>query len=174
MKRIVLSSVGSTNDYIDERVGEFKENVMVLAKEQTAGRGQFERTWYAERGKSLTVSFLLWKNANGKQLQIDALKRIPYEVSKELNEKYGIGSEVVLPNDIYVGKRKLCGFLIEPSYELKELQYAIVGIGLNVNNDRFPLELEETATSIKKLIGGAAKMDEVIKILEDCMENLYA
>lgn len=174
MKKIVLNSVDSTNDYIKDRIGGFRENVMVIAREQTAGRGQFDRVWYAETGKSLTVSFLLWNSRNEKRLRDDALRRIPYDVSKELNKKFDIDSEVVLPNDLYVGEKKLCGFLIETSYELKELQYAIVGIGLNVNNDKFPLELSGTAISIKKLVGKAVSIDDIIRLLEKCMERLYA
>ena len=69
MKKIVLNSVDSTNDYIKDRIDGFRENVMVIAREQTAGRGQFDRVWYAETGKSLTVSFLLWNFKNKKRLR---------------------------------------------------------------------------------------------------------
>jgi BirA family biotin operon repressor/biotin-[acetyl-CoA-carboxylase] ligase len=81
---------------------------------------------------------------------------------------------VVPPNDIYIHERKVCGLLIETSYDAQKFKYAIVGIGINLNNDNFPADIADTATSISRELGHKVDSDELINSLEKKMESLYA
>ena len=100
MKRVLLDNVDSTNLYADKLAAESHEDCLIIAKQQTNGRGQFERTWFSESGKSITMSYLLWH-------EIDEQK-VPAIIADTLNELYDINAEVVLPNDIYARGKKIC------------------------------------------------------------------
>lgn len=166
MKRVLLDHVDSTNSYADKLAAESHEDCLIIAKQQTNGRGQFERTWFSESGKSITMSYLLWR-------EIDDQK-IPAIIVEILNELYDINAEIVLPNDIYARGKKICGLLIEKNYEANRFKYIVIGIGINVNNDHFPDEIADKASSIKLLTNKEVDTTELINQLTEKMESLYA
>jgi BirA family biotin operon repressor/biotin-[acetyl-CoA-carboxylase] ligase len=73
-----------------------------------------------------------------------------YSVAKVIRETTGLDAKIKWPNDIVVGKKKVCGILTEMSMERDYIHHVVVGIGINVNEEKFPEELEEMATSLKK------------------------
>ena len=166
MKRVLLDNVDSTNSYADRLAAESHEDCLIIAKQQTNGRGQFERTWFAEPEKSITMSYLLWH-------EIDEQK-VPTIIADTLNELYDIDAEVVLPNDIYAHGKKICGLLIEKYFEANRFKYIVIGIGVNVNNEHFPDEIADKASSIKLLTNKEVDTAELIDRLTEKMESLYA
>jgi len=173
MKKVLLDSVDSTNNYAETIAHAADENILIIANDQTRGRGQFNRTWFSEPGKSITMSFLL-RNDPTKSLDATKLNRIPEIIVDSIKELYGIEARVVPPNDIYIGERKVCGLLVETHYEAQKFKHAIVGIGINLNNDTFPADIAETATSISHELNHSANADELIDSLERKVELLYA
>lgn len=173
MKRIVLESIDSTNDYAEKIASKTLENILIITKSQTNGRGQFDRKWFSEPGRSITLSFLLRSKGGNNELKTGNLERIPHIVSAILNELYGIKSKVVLPNDIKVNDKKVCGILIETHFKADVLKYAVVGVGINLNNDVFPDDIKPIATSIKLEIKKDSDMGILIDKLEKGMEKLY-
>lgn len=173
MKRLNLKSVDSTNDYAEKIASETRENVLIVAKSQTGGRGQFDRKWFSEPEKSITLSFLLRNKRGDKELKKGAFSRMPHIVSTIINKLYGINSKVVLPNDIKINNKKVCGFLIETHYKANALEYAVIGIGINLNNDTFPDDIKPIATSIKLETKKESDADILINKIEEGVEELY-
>ncbi|MBQ3441323.1 biotin--[Candidatus Saccharibacteria bacterium] len=173
MKRIVLESINSTNDHAEKIADKTHENILIIAKSQTNGRGQFDRKWFSEPNKSITLSFLLKNKSGDKKLRKDALEHIPVIISKKLNELYGVNSKVVLPNDIKINNKKVCGILIEAHFKADTLEYVVVGVGINLNNDDFPDDIKSIATSIKLEIKKDSDADILTDKLEEAIEELY-
>ncbi|HXK44658.1 MAG TPA: biotin--[acetyl-CoA-carboxylase] ligase, partial [bacterium] len=132
-----------------------KENeCVVVANKQTHGRGRHGRKWISDEG-GLWVS-LVWRNVNEELLRY--LFIIAAQAVVDTLEQWGISARIKLPNDVYVGRSKIGGILIE---NLK--QCVIIGIGININNT-----LDETmddATSCKKILGKNLEVESVLAYL---------
>lgn len=112
----------------------------IAARRQTAGRGQRGNTWEAAPDCNLTFSMLLRPAAIGAARQFELSMLVALAVAEVVEaELSGCGEPVAVkwPNDIYVGNRKICGMLIENALSGSRIDYAIAGIGINVNQDRF-------------------------------------
>ena len=173
MKRIVLESINSTNDFAEKIANKMDGNILIVTKSQTNGRGQFDRKWFSEPNKSLALSFLLRNNGKGKQLKISDLDHVPHVISTILNVLYDVNSKVVLPNDIMIKDKKVCGILIETHFKANVLEHVVVGVGINLNNDVFPDDIKPIATSINLEIKKDSDAGILIDKLEEGMEELY-
>lgn len=166
MKRLILNEVKSTNTFAEENSETFSENTLIIAKNQTAGRGQFDHTWFSEKGKSVTLSFFLKDH-----ISEDFIKKIPEIILNAINFHFKINAKIVPPNDIFLNDKKLSGMLIETKYENQKLKYAIIGIGININNEHFPEELKEIATSIKLETKETYSIESFINAIEEEFER---
>ena len=137
MQHIHLDSVDSTNNYIKAHAAGMDDNTVVDAREQTAGRGQRGNRWLTTAGKNATFSILLRpKNLKAADQQI--ISEVAALATAETLTTLGIDNvKVKWPNDIYVENRKIAGILIECSLAGPMVDYAVVGIGLNVNQTEF-------------------------------------
>ena len=92
-------------------------------------------------------------------------------ISNSLNELLNIKTYVKEPNDIYLDNKKLSGILVETEYCKNVLNYIIIGIGINVNQTKFPLDISDIATSL--YISSGKKIDKniIIDILIKTIEN---
>ena len=122
------------------------EGTVVIAEEQTAGRGRFDRSWISPRGQNLSFSVMLRPTAAQLPFMNMAATLAVYETLVDLT---GLTPAIKWPNDVRINGLKASGILIETTMEGSDVSYAIVGIGLNVNFDpsEFP-EIAPTATSI--------------------------
>jgi len=159
-KIIHLDSVDSTNNYAAMMVSHDKavHGDVILADEQTAGRGQRGANWQSESGSNLLLSVILKPDNLSVERQFELTQLASLSVV-DLLRKIGISAEIKWPNDIYVGNRKICGMLIENSLSGNHIKTAIVGIGLNVNQTKFELQ---TATSVKLETGLSISIQEVL------------
>lgn len=142
-KRIDLDCVNSTNDYLKEKYTNLENKTFVFANYQSSGRGQFERSWQANKGENILFSLLL------KDIAYSFMQNIKTSISKSIIKflnNYKIKANFVYPNDIYVNNKKICGILIETKSSNNIYEYIIVGVGLNVNQTIFD---ELIATSMK-------------------------
>jgi BirA family biotin operon repressor/biotin-[acetyl-CoA-carboxylase] ligase len=139
----VRDSVESTNDEVRElaRAGA-PEGLVVLAERQTAGRGRRGAAWFSPFGQALTFSVLL-RPAQPKALWPRLALATGLAVAEAL-ETLGVQPGIKWPNDVWIGKRKVAGILVEAGSD-----FAVIGIGLNVNNTEFPNEVVEIATSLR-------------------------
>ena len=136
----LLESIDSTNNLLQQLIVKEKvdEGFVVWAKEQTAGRGHGHNSWESEPDRNLTFSILLKPFFIPPENQflitqivslaiVDSLKKILPE--QEISIKW--------PNDIYIGDKKVAGILIQNFIKGQSIDYSIVGIGLNVNQEQF-------------------------------------
>lgn len=137
----------------------------VRAGYQTAGRGQLGNGWESERGKNLTYSMLIRSIGLRADEQWRMNMLIPVVlcevVERYLNEEERHGLTIKWPNDIYIGDKKLAGILIEHTLIGKEIGYSIVGVGLNVNQDKFVSA--PNPTSLKLVTGIEYDLDDMME-----------
>lgn len=135
---IILDSVGSTSSHLASIGADAPHGTVVMAREQTAGRGQRGNSWEAEPGANITLSMLLRPNGLHPSRQFLVSQAVSMAIVDLLDRLLpGHDVSVKWPNDIYVGDRKICGILIENTITGQAIDRTIVGIGLNVNQTVF-------------------------------------
>lgn len=145
-KIIELESVDSTNNYLSKYIN--KTNVLngsvILAHNQTKGRGQRGNSWESEDGKNLTFSIYLKTNfisvANNFLLSMAVCNSL-----HELVSNYCENTQIKWPNDLFVSGKKIAGILIENTLKGSSLNYSIIGIGLNVNQKKYTYNKNATS-----------------------------
>jgi len=116
------------------------EGTVIKTSNQFQGKGQMGNSWFSEPGKNLALSVVLKpQGLNGQNIYM--LNMALALAARDFVAMYCSASKVKWPNDIYVQKAKVAGLLIENTWKGSEVQYAIVGLGINVNQDRFPAEI---------------------------------
>lgn len=145
----VVDQTDSTNELAKQLA--FKgatHPTVVVAEEQTAGKGRMGRAWSSQKGDSLTFSLILRPTMSPIHAgKIGLIASIA--VAKAILEFAGADAKVKWPNDVLIGRRKVCGILTEMSAEYDSIEYLVCGIGVNVNQAAFPSELSAIATSLK-------------------------
>ena len=146
---LVLEETTSTNDVVAQLAAEHAEGLVVIAEQQTAGRGQYGRRWESAAGKGLWFSILLRPRmavSDSSRLTDFLARSIADEIAMEL----GLVTAIKPPNDVYVSGRKVAGVLVEMRVEPSGDYCAIAGAGINVNHARedFPVELRDAAVSL--------------------------
>ena len=158
-----FGKIDSTNSYLLQLGDEgFPEGTVVVADEQLKGRGRFGRRWEAEPLSSLLFSILL----RPAFLQRDEVFILTFSaavaVAESLEDVAGVRTELKWPNDILIDSKKVCGLLLESSFEADRLNHIVLGIGLNVNQTTFPVEIKEKATSLALSAGRNFDRDEIL------------
>lgn len=125
-----------------------EHGLTVIAEEQVSGKGRRGRSWLGKAGTGIWMSFLLKPEIaleNSSMLTlITALA-----VAKAINEVTNVSCGIKWPNDLIVNGKKVCGILTELSAQMDELNYIVVGLGINVNMEEFPDDLKDKATSLQ-------------------------
>jgi len=162
MHIIKLDATGSTNQYLKNlMLSEALDDLsVVVAKEQTNGRGQMGTSWQSSSGKNLTFSTL--KKFDGFFIQNQfhlniAASLAVFSVLKTLDTP---NLKIKWPNDILSGNSKICGILIENVLKGQRIKASIIGIGLNVNQTVFPNLFN--ATSLKLLLDKNFNLEELL------------
>lgn len=137
-KIIHLDTIDSTNNYAANLVkeGKIAHGAVILADEQTAGRGQRGTLWASNAGENLLLSLYVTPDNLSVENQV-ALTHFSSLSVVEFLRKIGISAHVKWPNDIYVGSKKLAGILIENTICGGNIKGSIIGIGINVNQLNF-------------------------------------
>ncbi len=151
---VCLPTTGSTNDVArDMAANGAPEGTLVLAETQTAGRGRLARRWLAAPGTCLLMSLLLRPPIPpAAAFGLTILAGIA--TARAVQRLSGLPCRLKWPNDVQVNGRKLAGILCEMSASDDRLDWAVLGIGLNVNLDpaAYP-EIAATATSLSHALG---------------------
>ena len=168
---IYYDSVTSTNEVArqEARLGA-AEGTVLIADEQTAGKGRIKRAWLSPEG-SIALSIVLYPSmVNLSYLIMLASLAVVHSIEAVT----GLKPQIKWPNDVLVNDKKVCGILIENSVRGHIVDYAIVGIGVNVNIEitEFP-EILATATSLSDELGRNLSRLEIIRRLLVEMEELY-
>lgn len=137
-----------------------EHGLIVVAEQQAAGKGRRGRVWHSPKGSGIWMSILLRPDIepdHASMLTIVAAMAVYDALSSRIGE-----CAIKWPNDIIVDGRKLCGILTEMSTELNAINYVVIGIGINVNTEAFPGELEAIAASMYMVSGTRFRRSEII------------
>jgi BirA family biotin operon repressor/biotin-[acetyl-CoA-carboxylase] ligase len=172
---VYRESVGSTNDLAKElaRAGAV-EGTLVLADEQTAGKGRLGRVWTTPKGGALAMSLILRPDLPphlAPRLTLVAA----VAVAHALHEVTGVAVGIKWPNDLQVEGRKLCGILTEMEAEMERVAFVVLGIGLNVNLplDAMDEEVRRSATSLLAVTGACVSRAPLVRAILTHFEQAY-
>lgn len=182
ISRINLPTVDSTNSFIREMLAEEGTGMvvsaaslpgftLVVADDQTEGRGQQGNTWETERGKNLIFSLLCHPDFVPASHQFLLSQCMAIAVREALSQ-YVDGVEVKWPNDIYVGDKKISGTLIECDLQGKNISNCIIGVGINVNQTVFRSDAPNP-TSLALLTGREYDREAVLAAIMQHFQTCY-
>jgi BirA family biotin operon repressor/biotin-[acetyl-CoA-carboxylase] ligase len=168
-----LSACPSTND-VAKRLAQAgsEEGIVVMAEEQTAGRGTRGRAWHSPRGRGLYLSIIL----RPRRADLSLLPLLAgLACAEAMREATGLEVKLKWPNDVLWEGRKLGGILCESEYLGSRASFAIVGIGLNLDQRRsdFPEEFRAEATSIRLASGKTADRMAIERALFSALDRWY-
>jgi len=123
------------------------EGAVILAEEQTAGRGRAGRSWHSERAAGIYVTLLLRPKISPIQAPLLTMMA-GLSAQAAIHAQTGLAPDLKWPNDLILGGKKLGGILTEMYADTSLVRFVIVGIGINVNQERLPSELSSIATSL--------------------------
>jgi len=171
----VLPRVDSTNNYAmaQIRAGLAKHGDGYFALEQTAGKGQRGKAWQTEPGANIILSLVLqprWLQVSQQFWLSAAIALGCYDFFQSLT---GSEASIKWPNDIYWRDRKAGGILIENLLAGDSWQFAVVGIGLNINQASFPESLVNPV-SLRQITGREWVVQDLVKELCRCLQARYA
>jgi BirA family biotin operon repressor/biotin-[acetyl-CoA-carboxylase] ligase len=169
-----FKEINSTNLYAKKLVHEgTKEGTVVVADIQLTGRGRKDRTWSSPSG-GLWFSIVLYPQLPPEKGMIVTMTA-SVAVAQAIKEITGLNPNIKWPNDILLDKKKVCGVLTEIEAEMDRINYSIIGIGINVNNE-IEEDLKDIAISLKSIVGYQISrvklLQSILKFLDENYEKL--
>lgn len=150
---VFFTEVDSTNTQAKRRAADYPEGTIFLAETQTGGRGRLGRNWSSQPGKGIWCSVLFKP-----PVRPAAASQFPLITAVAIAEAlhdFDIPAQIKWPNDLLIHGHKVCGILTEMGAELDQINYLVVGFGLNVKHQPtdFPTEIQNIATSLEMVSG---------------------
>ena len=125
-----------------------EHGTVVVAEEQTAGRGRLGRVWFSEKSSGIYTSIILRPPLAPAAAPVLTLMT-GLAARKAVSTVTGLNVDIRWPNDLLINGKKVCGILTEMSAEVDRIHAVVLGIGINVNHSTMPAALEEIATSLR-------------------------
>ena len=142
-----MDTVGSTNEYLKEHL-ELPEKTVVIAEEQTRGKGRNGRSFYSPKGCGIYLSLLI-KPQDNLDSVFDLTAITALSALKAIQTIYGISPSIKWLNDLLVHGQKIAGILCESLFFGSQIKAMILGIGINVHAFKRPAEIASIAASIE-------------------------
>ena len=154
--------VDSTNTW-GKRLAEegAPHGTLIVADEQTQGRGRRGRSWKSPKGTNISMTLILRPDLEPSRASMLTIV-MGLSVAQGLKELLELPIEIKWPNDAVLNGHKLCGILTEMSAQIDYINYVVVGTGINVNLPEIPEDLKEIATSLLIETGHTVNRAEVI------------
>lgn len=157
-------SIASTNERARELASAGQENVVVLADEQTGGRGRLDRRWESPSG-GIWMSIVVRPDVPPTHAPVFTLAAAV--ATARAVGKQGVDTQIKWPNDVLVDGRKLTGILTEMEGEADRISWLVVGIGLNANVDPDSLPADSNPTSLQALVGDVDRREVTQSLLSE-------
>lgn len=172
-KKIIYLPVTDSTNTQAKKMGEegAEHGTLVVTQCQTAGRGRRGRSWESPEG-NVYFTFLLRPEVEISRASMITLVAA-LAVAKAVDDVTGLDSKIKWPNDVVANGKKLCGILTESSSDLEYINYAVVGIGINVNQTAFPEEIAETASSLLLETGHTVDRGQLLGVFLNRFEQYY-
>ncbi len=168
---VCVEKTDSTNNLAKQRSNE-PDGTVFLSEIQTMGRGRRGKVWKSADKNGLWMSIMVKPDIEPQK--VPCLTLIAgLAVQKALSGIYKEKFEIKWPNDLVLNKKKVCGILSEMSCEMERLEYAICGIGVNLNNEAFDKDIENVATSVYLETGKKIKRFKAAAEIIGRFEELY-
>ncbi len=146
------------------------EGTVIIAGEQTGGRGRLERTWLSPSG-GIYLSIILYPDAGNLSSLIMVASLAVVHAVRAVT---GLQAQIKWPNDVLIGGRKVCGVLIESGAREGDGIYAVIGLGINANIRTADFaEIPPAATSLSDELGRDVSRLEMLRKLLSEFERLY-
>ncbi len=162
----------STNLWIKRLAKEgAPEGTLALAEFQSAGRGRLGRSWEVPEGTSVMMSILLRPKFEPQYAPMLTLV-MGMAVAKAV-KNLGFDVSIKWPNDVVVSHKKICGILTEMGVRDGKIDYAVIGVGINVNIKEFPEEMADKATSLYLESGKEFDRSQIPGLVMEAFEKYY-
>lgn len=168
-----IEQTDSTNRLIKERLQSEKpeEGFLLYTDFQTAGKGQAGNSWESEAGKNLLFSLLLYPH-HIKITQYFLISQITSLAIYNILSEYSDETSIKWPNDIYWREKKIGGILIENSLFRDQIRHSIIGVGLNINQEKFFSDAPNPV-SLKQITGKEQNRDDILRKLHSELLRIY-
>ena len=164
--------IASTNLWIKRLAKEgAPEGTLALAEFQSAGRGRLGRSWEVPEGTSVMMSILLRPKFEPQYAPTLTLV-MGMAVAKAV-KSLGFDVSIKWPNDVVVSHKKICGILTEMGVRDGKIDYAVIGVGINVNIKEFPEEMVDKATSLYLESGKEFDRSQIPGLVMEAFEKYY-
>lgn len=175
-KTINIESIPSTNQYLFNLISEkeMSEGLVINTDNQTAGKGMGKNIWESEKGKNLSFSLLLKPDFLKPEKQFVITQIISLAILNVCRKN--LNSEKVCikwPNDIYVADKKIAGVLVQNIIKANSISDSVIGIGLNVNQEKFISDAPNPVSMIQ-LAGVNFSIEKLLNELLDEIERNYS
>ena len=163
--------IASTHLYA-KQIAENKKNdgKIIIAEIQTSGIGTKGRKWYTGEGKNIAMTIILQPNC--KINELDGLTvKIAKVVQNVIKELYEYSLEIKEPNDLFLNGKKICGILTEVNTIGEKINYLLISLGFNVNENQFSEETSAIATSLKKEYNKEFDREKIISCIIERLET---
>ena len=145
---------------------------VVVADAQSAGKGRRGRGWESPAGENIYMSILLRPDCVPDRAPMLTLV-MAYSVAKVVRELGFTDVQIKWPNDLVLSGKKICGILTEMQLKDSEIDYVVVGVGINVNTSKFPEELKDNATSLYLESGRVLDRETMVESVATYFEYAY-
>jgi len=166
LRIIKINATNSTNSFLKELAqnSSLDEITVAVTNNQTSGRGQMNNSWISEPYKNLTFSLF----TTLKKVKVEHQAYLNFAVSLAIYDvllEYDVPNLYIKwPNDIMSGKKKICGILIENTFSYSRIKNTIIGIGLNVNQEKFHKNLTN-ASSLKIILKKSIELEALMNTI---------
>ena len=168
-----FDSIDSTNTKAKEMAEKgYPSGTLVVADQQTAGKGRRGRSWDSPAGTGIFLTLMLKPDINPNNASMLTLVAA-LATAKAINDVTGAAARIKWPNDIVVNGKKICGILTEMSAQFDYINHIVIGIGFNVHNETFPEDIRETASSLYLECGKHFHRAEIIERFLSHFEEFY-
>ncbi len=169
---IYFKEIDSTQKYSKEMVNNnLKNGTIVITDNQTKGIGTNGRNWYSNIGKNITMTITVYPNVD-----VNKLNNLTIDVAramqKTIQDLYNINLNIKKPNDLIINNKKIAGFLVETGLIKQKVNYILIGVGFNVNEVEFNVEIKDIATSLKEEFKKDFSREDIIVNFIENLENV--
>lgn len=164
--------INSTHTYAKENIDNLDDGTVILADKQTAGKGTKGRKWYTGAGLNIAMTIIIKPNCD-----LDKISTLTVDtaeiVRKTIKELYNYELTIKEPNDLMLNGKKISGILTESNSIGNKLNYIILSMGFNVNEDNFDEETSDIATSLKREYKKEFTREEIILHIIENLDKYY-
>lgn len=175
-KVFALDCVTSTNE-VARKLGKegYPEGTLVIAEEQSSGKGRYERSWFSPPHKGLWFSMILRPQTQHDKISFLTLLA-GLAIANAVEQTLQLAPSIKWPNDLLFDGQKFCGVVAEGQSVGNSVAFIVLGIGINVNQKMgdFPEELQPTATSLRIKAGRPVGRAALLSCILSSFEELYS